>query len=192
VVEILRTLWNLGSTDISLFFKLFDAQVKPMLLYAAKVWGYTRPQVVETVLMFACKSFLSVTLKTPNVMIYGDLGRFPLYVDGILSMIRYWFKIQYMTPCRLPKQAFLMWLNRISAWEGDANQRHNWAFAVRECLDKFGFSHVWIFGGVGDQKLFLKIFKQRIIDCFQQDWFCKLNNSNRYEKYRSFKSLFQP
>jgi hypothetical protein len=142
--------------------------------------------------MFACKRFLSVTTNTPNIMIYGDLGRFPLYVDGILSVIRYWFKIQYMTPCRLPKQAYTMLFNRISGSEGDANERQNWAFVVKDCLDKFGFSHVWIFSGVGDQKLFLKIFRQRIIDCFQQDWFFKLNNSNRYETYRSFKSLFEP
>jgi hypothetical protein len=42
VVEILRTLWNLGSTDIFLFVKLLDAQVKPMLLYASEIWVYTR------------------------------------------------------------------------------------------------------------------------------------------------------
>jgi hypothetical protein len=140
VVEILRTLWNLGSTDIFLFVKLLDAQVKPMLLYASEIWVYTRWEVVETVHMFQCKRFLSVTTNTPNIIIYGDLGRFPLYVDGILSVIRYWFKIQYMTPCRLPKQAYTMLFNRISGLEGDANERQNWAFVVKDC-----FRQIWIF-----------------------------------------------
>jgi hypothetical protein len=45
--------------------------------------------------------------------------------------------------------------------------------------------------GVGDEKLFLKLLRQRMIDCFQQDWEFKLNNSDRYETYRSFKSLFR-
>ena len=33
VVEILKTMWSLGTMNVTVFFKLFDAQVKPMLLY---------------------------------------------------------------------------------------------------------------------------------------------------------------
>jgi hypothetical protein len=192
VVEILRTMWNLGTTDLCMFFKLFDAQVKPMMLYAAEVWGYAHLNTIETVHMFACKRFLNVNIRTPNIMVYGDLGRYPLYVDSTLYVIRYWLKLQKMALSRIPKQVYTMWCNRILGREGDANERHNWAYAVKQCLDLHGFSHVWIYGGVGDEKLFLKLFKQRMVDCFQQDWEYKLNNSERYETYRSFKSLFRP
>jgi hypothetical protein len=142
--------------------------------------------------MFACKKFLNVNIKTPNVMIYGDLGRYPLYVDSTLYVIRYWLKLQKMALNRLPKQVYNMWFNKILGRERNTNERQNWAYAVKQCLDKYGFSHVWINGGVVDEKCFLKIFKQRMIDCFQQDWEHKLNNSERYETYRSFKSLFRP
>ena len=33
VVEIMRTMWSLGNMDMSFFFELFYAQVRPMLLY---------------------------------------------------------------------------------------------------------------------------------------------------------------
>ena len=36
VAEILKTMWALGNMDMSLFFKLFDAQVKPMF-YASEL-----------------------------------------------------------------------------------------------------------------------------------------------------------
>jgi hypothetical protein len=46
-VEFLRTMWKLGQLNLSFFFKLFDAQVKPMLLYASEVWGTSQFSVVE-------------------------------------------------------------------------------------------------------------------------------------------------
>ena len=34
ILDLMKTMWSLGSLDTSLFFKLFDAQIKPVLLYA--------------------------------------------------------------------------------------------------------------------------------------------------------------
>lgn len=94
VIEIFKTMWSLGSIDPSIFFKLFDAQVKPMLLYSAKIWGMSRFQTIESPHLFACKRLLQVSPKSPNLMAYGELGRYPLFVDCILKAIRYWFKLQ--------------------------------------------------------------------------------------------------
>jgi hypothetical protein len=147
VVEILRTMWNLGTADLCMFFKLFDAQVKPMILYASEIWGYLHLHAIETVHMFACKRFLNVNIKTPNIMVYGDLGRFPLYIDSTLYVVRYWFKLQKMALDRIPKQVYIMLLNRFQGRDRDTSERHNWAYAVKRCFDTHGFSHVWIHGG---------------------------------------------
>ena len=50
---------------------------------------------------------------------------------------------------------------------------------------KFGYI---INGGVGEAKH----FRQRMVDCYQQDWTSKLNSSERFQTYHSFKSLLQP
>ena len=60
--------------------KLFDLQVQPALTYTAEVWGSTKVKEIERVHMYACKKALSVSQKTPNAMIYGELGRYPLFV----------------------------------------------------------------------------------------------------------------
>ena len=39
VTEIFGTLWRLGDFSAPIFFKMFDAQIKPMLLYGSEFWG---------------------------------------------------------------------------------------------------------------------------------------------------------
>ena len=77
ILDLMKTMWSLGSFDSSLFFKLFDCQVKPMLLYVLEIWGTTNIHVIETAHLFACKMLLNVSDKTPNNKIYGETGRNP-------------------------------------------------------------------------------------------------------------------
>ena len=83
------------SLDMSLFFKLFDAQIKPML-YASEIWGMLRLTAIETAHLFACKRLLCISNKTPNHMVYSDTGRYPLYIESTLSSLRYWLKLRRM------------------------------------------------------------------------------------------------
>ncbi len=78
--EIIKTLRKLGCSSPSLFFKLFDAQIVPSLLYGSELWGIKARESIEKVHIQACKLFLNVPPHTPNDMVYGELGRFPLYI----------------------------------------------------------------------------------------------------------------
>jgi exonuclease III len=191
VVEIMRIMWRLGSIDYSVFFRLFDAQIKPMLLYASEIWGMKRYHVVEAVHLFACKRLLNIGSKTPNTMAYGEIGRYPLYVDSMVRTVRYWFKLQDMLLVRYPKQAYIMSKNN-HCEALNVKTCHNWSSLVKNSLDLTGFSNVWINGGVANEKAFLRIFKQRLIDCYKQDWHSRIEESDRFEKYRTFKFVFQP
>lgn len=188
VVEILRTIWSLGKMNMSFFFRLFDAQVKPMLLYTSEIWGAAQYKVVEAVQLFALKRLLSVSPRTPNAMAYGETGRYPLYIDSTLSVIRYWFTGQKMDVNRIPRQVYEMLCT--SSFRKNAEQK-NWVNMVKCTLDTYGFSFVWS-DGVGNEKMFLKTLRQRMIDCYHQQWNAKLNGSVRFEFYRSFKLLLCP
>ena len=48
IVAITKALYTLGSINVNIFFKLFDAQVKPMLLYASEIWGTSKFDVIES------------------------------------------------------------------------------------------------------------------------------------------------
>ena len=55
VTDIFRTLWRLGDFSAPIFFKMFDAQIKPMLLYGSEIWGLKEYKSVEKVHTFALK-----------------------------------------------------------------------------------------------------------------------------------------
>ena len=106
IVIIFKTLYKLGQIDVKTFFQLFDMQVKPMLLYAAEIWGSTYYEVIEKTHMFACKKLLGVSAKTPNTFIYAELNRYPLFIDSQIRVLKYWGKLLTLEDNRIPEQAY--------------------------------------------------------------------------------------
>ena len=57
--------------------------------YGAFIW-----QIILNVFIHSiAKNILSVKRSTQNNFVYGELGRFPLFVGRIFRIIKYWFKI---------------------------------------------------------------------------------------------------
>ena len=59
----MKTMWSLGSLATTVFFQLFDAQIKPMLLYASEIWGTARVSAIEAAHLFACKDCYVLAIK---------------------------------------------------------------------------------------------------------------------------------
>ena len=108
VIQLFKTLWKLGDFSTDLFFKLFDAQIRPILLYGSELWGLYKQVEIESVHLFALKKLLNVSPKTPNDMVYGETGRHPLYVFSYASCIKYWLRLTRMDNTRLPRMAYNM------------------------------------------------------------------------------------
>ena len=62
----------------------------------------------------------------------------------------------------------------------------SWATHVRNILEMYGFSDVWTNQGVTNVICFLNIFKQRVKDCFLQNWNEQINISTRANAYKHF------
>ena len=183
VINIFRLLWSLGEQSSSVFFKLFDAQIQPMISYGAEVWGLlANTDVIEKVHVFALKRFLNVSIRTPNAMAYGELGRYPLYVNLSVKCIKYWLRILKMPHHRLPFKAYrmLVYLHE--------NNRNTWATSVCFFLHKYGFREAWIHQSVGDENVFLKLLRCRLINEFEDQWHSNLVQSERFSLYRTFKN----
>ena len=183
VISIFKTLYKLGKIEPGIFFKLFDTQIKPVMLYAAEMWGLASDEIfstIEKVHMFACKRLLGVTFRTPNTLVRGELNRFPLKIDAQMRVVKYWLKIQYMDNDRIPKQAYLRELK-------EKNKPGNWAEGIKLLLSTNGYAYVWENKGVEYVSSFCKSLKQRLIDQYWQNWHSNLMSSDRYDMYRSFK-----
>ena len=103
VIEILRSMRKLGSPDFLMFWKLFDAQIQPMITYAADIWGLSENIYMERVHTFAIKRFLSIPVHSSNTLVYGETGRYALF---IVKCIKYWIKLTRLSPSQLCRQAF--------------------------------------------------------------------------------------
>ena len=79
--------------NVSHKLDLFDKLITPILGYCSEVWDYWEAAQLETVHLQYMKQRLEVRTQTKNNFVYGELGRFPLQTNRIISVIRYWLKV---------------------------------------------------------------------------------------------------
>ena len=85
---------------------LFDALVKPVLLYGCEVWAHEAIDVVEKLYLGFCKYILSVNMSTCTNMILGELGVTPLLLDAQCRMVMSWANLS--KSCNTPKLSTLL------------------------------------------------------------------------------------
>jgi len=185
VVQLFKTLWSLGDVNPSTFFKLFDSQIKPIVLYGAEIWGIADNINIEKAHVFALKKLLNVSNKTPNDMVYGETGRRPLHLEAKVYAIRYWIRLMRMGDERYPKKAYNMLLKM------HLNNKQCWVSNIQNSLETYGFGYVWMNGGVQNIQHFLRVYKERTSDCWMQGWTERIQKSGRYSVYRMIKLEFE-
>jgi hypothetical protein len=184
VFGILKFLWSMGENSPSLFFKLFDCQIQPMLTYGAEVWGLKADHTtIERVHLFAIKRLLNVSIITPTALIYCETGRYPLYIQTHAKCLKYWLKITRMDEDRIPKLSYNMLLSL------HCKNKRNWATDICYTLYRYGFGYVWENQGVEDVNRFILAFKQRLFDCHLQDLDSNIGSNERYALYTTFRQL---
>ena len=94
------------------FFKGFNSKIQSVLLYSSEIWGLHRLDSIERVHLMACKRYLGVPIRTPNKMVYGELGRFPLFVASYVRCVKYWFRLLQMEHTR-HNQAYRMLISLV-------------------------------------------------------------------------------
>ena len=74
---------------------LFDKIVVPILLYGCEIWGFGNNEIIEKVHLKFCKLLLHVKSSTPNYMVYGELGRSPLYLLIKSRIVSFWCRMMH-------------------------------------------------------------------------------------------------
>ena len=97
VIKRARTL----DLSICLQIEPFEKIVKPMILYGCKIWGFGNLDVIERVLLKVLKMILGMKQSTPNFMVYGETGTYPVSIDICCRMIIFWAKVVSANAVRL-------------------------------------------------------------------------------------------
>jgi hypothetical protein len=177
-----KCLSRFTNIKISHMLELFDKLILPILNYGAEIWGNINALPIERVHLKFCKEILGVKSQTQNEFIYGELGRIPMRKQRIIIMIRYWLRVLKCKDTKYTKVAYNMLLKDSQ----ELPNKINWAIIVKNILENTGFSLVWHAQGVENNNMFMSIFKQRVVDCFQQEWMEKINMSTRANTYKLF------
>ena len=82
----LNSRYQIKRLPVKAALKLFDCVISPILLYCSEVWGafhytdYDRwdNNIIEKIHLSFCKHLLGVNRSTTNILVRGELGRFPL------------------------------------------------------------------------------------------------------------------
>jgi exonuclease III len=141
MAKMLSTEQSASSTVIH----LFDHTVKPILLYASEVWGCINPNLrriknqpshklakgyeklwAEKLHLKMCRYILGVNQKTSTLAVRGEMGRYPLYLEVALNVLKYYNHILVSTSDLLShalqvnremvnnnKYCWLTWVNTI-------------------------------------------------------------------------------
>ena len=73
----------------------------------------------------------------------------------------------------------------------DETGRNTWATKVKQLLFTYGFGYVWLNEEVGDIDMFIRTFKQRIVDCAKQKWHARLSDLGKARHYRFIMPLLE-
>ena len=122
----------------STMFHLFDSTVKPAILYGSEIWGMPKNLDVrkfkndldleqklinyykcEDLHTMVCRQILGVHKKCSKMTIYGETGRWPLYIDIITNMVKYYNRILEKESSKLLKESLLS--NKILSDKGKTN-----------------------------------------------------------------------
>jgi hypothetical protein len=125
---------------------------------------------------------------TPHFMIYGELGRFPLYIDIKTRVISYWCKLFTGKASKLPAISYKL----LHSFFCNGNISAPWVNFVKYILDNCGLSNVWTFQNINfNTEWVIPYVKLRLRDHFLQEWNSNLENSPKALNYRHYKQIFE-
>lgn len=178
---------RLHNLSIKCQIDLFNKIVKPILLYGSEIWGYSNNDVLERIQLKFCKFLLKLKNSTPNYMIYGELGIFPLEIDIKMRILSFWCKLVASKETKLSSISYK--LSYILFTENNCDVP--FIRSVKRILDECGFSNVWDAQSFINESWLKNIVKLRLQDQYMQTWNTLVQESPKAVNYRIFKENFR-
>ena len=135
---------------------------------------------IERINLNFCKKLLFVKQSTSSVALYGELKRYPLFINRYVRIVKCWFKV-------VNSETIIIQRLYKSLLDDFEEGKRNWAFHIKCLLDSYGFSDMWLHPEYIDVNCFVSMFKQRLIDNFLQYWHVALENSSCLCLHKQFK-----
>ena len=159
--------------------KLFDALVKPILLYCCEVWGLDfilsnkGSEPYELLHSKFVKEILGVHCKTSNAACLSELARLPLKKSILVSSIKY---LEHLITSRDSLAHDILM---------ETYKYNPWVEKTKSCLQMLGFPFLNQRIPVHSVRPFLPQICQRATDIYLQEQYSKVMESSKLEFYRN-------
>jgi len=176
---------NLLELPIDVQLELFDSMVVPIMLYGCEVWGTKNNDMLEKLHLRFYRYILKVKNSTPNCMLYGELGRYPVDIFIKCRIITYWHNLVNSSNQKLSHSMYnvLLELYRNDTFKS------NWLSYIHKILNDCGMSDIWITQGAFLSNNQLKsMIKERLKDQYKQKWVSDVELNSKCILYKSFKT----
>ena len=141
---------------IKTLLHVFDHTIKPVLLYGSEIWDIFSAEklnklrdsyfnklcsdlIAERLHVKFCKYVLEVSRRSTNIAIAGELGRYPLFLEVILNMIKYFIHLSNPICTGLVAEAFE------ASRKLHLENKRSWYRNITEVIDYFGMDKYKIF-----------------------------------------------
>lgn len=195
----LKSIFGDLSPNINTSLHIFDHTVKPVLLYGCELWGTCSPSTAavkkeadlklekgysnlecEKLALKYYKYILGVHKRTTNLAVYGDLGRTPLFIDIVCSIIKYFRRIKGMNTNSLLGQAFSI------SKELHTNGKESWFTGCSFILEQLNI----------DTDMSIEEIKSKLIKRSMESWEKQLHENavikdGKMRAYYKFKPTFK-
>ena len=117
---------------------MFDSNVASIINYATEIWNnYSPIDDIKRVQLRFLKYLLGVKDSTCTLAVYGELGRFPIHLNAVVNIVKYWIRILNCNDNSLVKKAFQ------TVKHPDDAAYKTWTSIVRNILERYNFAEVW-------------------------------------------------
>ena len=165
---------------------LFDKLVSPIMLYASEVWGFEKAERLEKLHLRFLKYILKVKTSTCSNMVYGELGRYPIFIQAKSRLIGYWARLIEDKENKLSRIMYNCLFNMYNS----GVYKSPWISQVKQILDNCGLSYIWLSQECNTNWLKLAV-EQSMKDQFLQKWKSELSKMTSCDIYIECKQEFK-
>ena len=156
---------------------IFDKAIKPILLYACEVWGFCDNKLLERLHLKFCKHILKLKTSTPNFMVFGEVGRFPLSINIKVRMIGFWTKMIESSHNKLSCKLFQICNNYNTQWSN----------CIKNIFEECNLVHIFENQEFINVKWLKSCIFYTLKNKFISDWKNEVFNSPKGTNYRIYK-----
>ena len=181
--------------------KLFRSWIRPIILYGTEVWGHFSFHQIKAIMekrttLFELattsqvglvqhkflKFLLGVKSNCSNTATLGEVGEYPLLLNGILTLLKFWHRTAKLPNNFLAKQA----LKSLST-EG---VQCEWLATVKCVLSQLNMEEHFYNHDIVDTDKFADICLTKLKAIFEKQWHTRLTSTSKLRFYKLFKTSF--